>query len=185
MVLAIEGKRRWCLLLLALVVAQTLSPRGAYRGRALPTDCLCPPKRKLCPPKRGLCPEEINRLGASGAQIEVQISVFVYEDLFFFFFGDHLFSAGKTAWICDFGRKIPLTFCFSSCLFHPDWDKFLVPLCRSRIHTNKPLVPPKIYFCPPSHAILAPGLWWQHQWSVLVKDTMRRHLNRKRDQAAK
>ena len=29
-----------------------------------------------CPPKRGLCPEEINRLGASGVQIEVQISVF-------------------------------------------------------------------------------------------------------------
>ena len=48
---------------------QTRSHGGAYRGRAPPTDC-------LCPPKRGLCPEEINRLGASGAQIEVQISVF-------------------------------------------------------------------------------------------------------------
>ena len=56
--------------------AQTRRHGGAYRGRAPPSDCLCPPKRKLCPPKRGLCPEEINRLGASGAQIEVQISVF-------------------------------------------------------------------------------------------------------------
>ena len=46
------------------------APRGAYTGAVPPpTDC-------LCPPKRGLCPEEINRLGASGAQIEIQISVF-------------------------------------------------------------------------------------------------------------
>ena len=56
--------------------AQTRRHGGAYRGHASPTDCLCPPKQKLCPPKRGLCPEEINRLGTSGAQIEVQISVF-------------------------------------------------------------------------------------------------------------
>ena len=60
----------------AIYYVQTRRHVGAYRGRAPPTDCLCPPKRKLCPPKRGLRPEEINRLGASGAQIEVQISVF-------------------------------------------------------------------------------------------------------------
>ena len=35
-----------------------------------------PPKQKLCPPKQGLCPEEINRLGATGVQIEAQIGVF-------------------------------------------------------------------------------------------------------------
>ena len=28
------------------------------------------------PPKRGLCPEEINRLGATGVQIEARIGVF-------------------------------------------------------------------------------------------------------------
>ena len=56
---------------------QTRRYGGAYRGRVPPTDCLCPRKRKLCPPpKRGLRSEESNRLGASGAQIEVQISVF-------------------------------------------------------------------------------------------------------------
>ena len=55
------------------------------------------------------------------------------EDLFF---GDHLFSAGKTTWTSDFGRKIPLTFCSSPCLFDPEWDKFLVPQCPSRIHTK-------------------------------------------------
>ena len=55
---------------------------GAYRGRAPLNDCLCPPKQKLCPPKqklcppkRGLCPKEINRLGATGVQIEAQIGV--------------------------------------------------------------------------------------------------------------
>ena len=37
------------------------------------TAC-APPKQKLCPPpKRGLCPEEINRLEATGVQIEAQI----------------------------------------------------------------------------------------------------------------
>ena len=98
----------------------------------------------LCPPKRGLCPEEINRLGASGVQIEAQISVccgltpafvtflgwrpfFFFLEIIFFFFGDHLFSAVKTAWISDFGRKIPLNLCSSPCSFHPDWDKFFVP----------------------------------------------------------
>ena len=55
---------------------QTRRHGGAHRGRAPPTGCLCPPKRKLCSPKQGLCPEKINRLGASGAQIEAQINVF-------------------------------------------------------------------------------------------------------------
>ena len=50
-------------------------PREAYRGRA-PQLTACAPQTKIVPPKRGLCPEEINWLGASGAQIKVQISVF-------------------------------------------------------------------------------------------------------------
>ena len=62
------------------VAEQTRRHGGAYRGRAPPTDCLCPPKQKLCPPKRGLCPEEIKSLGVFGAQIEVQISVFLWTD---------------------------------------------------------------------------------------------------------
>ena len=59
-----------------VITNQTRRHGGAYRGRAPPNDCLCPPRRKLCPPKRGLCPEEINRLRASGVQIESQIGVF-------------------------------------------------------------------------------------------------------------
>ena len=51
---------------------------GATGG--IPWPCppkwlLVPPKRKLCPPKRGLCPEDIDRLGATGLQIEAQIGV--------------------------------------------------------------------------------------------------------------
>ena len=69
------------------------------------------------------------------------------EDLFVF--GDHLFSAGKTAWIRDFGWKIPLNLWSSPCSFHPDWYKFLMPPCPSRIHTNKLLVPPQNLFLPP------------------------------------
>ena len=49
------------------------APRGTFRGRALPIDCLCP-QTKIGPPKRGLCPEKINRLGATGAQIETKDS---------------------------------------------------------------------------------------------------------------
>ena len=49
-----------------------------------PTWLLVPPQTKIVPPKRGLCPKEINRLGASGAQIEVQISVFCGWRPFFF-----------------------------------------------------------------------------------------------------
>ena len=51
------------------------APRGAYRGRA-PQLTACAPQTKNVPPKRGLCPKEINELGAFGAQIEAQISVF-------------------------------------------------------------------------------------------------------------
>ena len=43
---------------------------GAYRGRAPPIAC-------LCPPKRGLCPEEINWLGASEAQMRFKLVLFV------------------------------------------------------------------------------------------------------------
>ena len=32
------------------------------------------------------------------------------EDLFFFFFGDHLILGEKNAWISDFGRKLTLNF---------------------------------------------------------------------------
>ena len=54
------------------------APRGAFRGRA--------PQTKIVPPKRGLCSEEINRLGATGVQIEAQITCFWPEKRFEFLF---------------------------------------------------------------------------------------------------
>ena len=98
------------------------------------------------------------------------------EDLLFF--GDQLYSAGKTfeflisarkflrisvktfffwrspvfgrknVWISDFHRKIPLNIWSSSCSFDSKWDKFLVPPCPSRIHINKLLLPPQNLFLP-------------------------------------
>ena len=127
------------------VTVQTRRHGGAYRGRAPQLTACAPPKRKLCPPKRGLCPKEINRLGASGAQIEVQISVFwgLTPDFvtflgwrpFFLFLRSPVFGR-KNAWISDFGRKIPFNYCFWPCLFDPDWDKLLMPPCPSRIHAK-------------------------------------------------
>ena len=68
---------QFCVTLLALCNEPGSAPRGAFRSRAPPNDCLCPVKRKLnCALlKRGLCPEEINRLGATGVQIEAQVGV--------------------------------------------------------------------------------------------------------------
>ena len=50
--------------------------KGEGHSGAVPLQMTaCTPKQKLCPPKRRLCPEEINRLGATGVQIEAQIGV--------------------------------------------------------------------------------------------------------------
>ena len=35
----------------------------------------CPQMTACAPPKRGLCPQEMNRIGATGVQIEAQIGV--------------------------------------------------------------------------------------------------------------
>ena len=59
----------WSCLVLALLKSGP-APWGAFRGCAAPNDCLCPPNKSCAPPKQGLCPEEINRLGATGVQIE-------------------------------------------------------------------------------------------------------------------
>ena len=50
------------------------APQGGIPGPCLPKWLLVHPKRKLCPPKRRLCPKEINRLGATGEQIEASDS---------------------------------------------------------------------------------------------------------------
>ena len=67
---------RTCLPRTVKAFHQTRRHGGAHRGCAPQITACAPPKRKLCPPKRGVCPEEINRLGATGVQIEAQIGVF-------------------------------------------------------------------------------------------------------------
>ena len=123
---------------------QTRCQRGAYWGRAPPSDCLCPPNENCVPSREDCAPKKLTGLGPLECKSRPNWCLLWTDTGFhddfgmktFFFFGDHLFSAGKTARICDFGRKIPLNLCSSSCLFDPDWDKFLVPPYPSRIHTK-------------------------------------------------
>ena len=114
---------------------------------------------------------------------------FFFFYFFFFFFWRSPVFGRKNCLNSNFGRKIPYNFSedlflgggrkpvfgrkkrlnsrfrpeipfqSSPCSFDPDWDKFLVPPCPSRIHINKLFVPPQNLFLPPSHAILAPGLY--------------------------
>ena len=51
------------------------APRGAYRGCA-PQLTACAPQTKIVPPQARTVLKGINRLGASGAQIEAHIGVF-------------------------------------------------------------------------------------------------------------
>ena len=126
---------------------------GGHTGAVPPTGYLCPPnENRAPPPKRGLCPEEVNRLGASGAQIEVQISVFCgLTPDFVTFFGDHLFSAGKSLAIF----ALHLVYLIQSGI------NFSCPRAPLEFTQKNFSCPPKFISAPPpppSHAILAPGL---------------------------
>ena len=62
------------------VVASQTRRQGGHTGAVTPQMTACAPQTKVVPPKRGLCPEEINRLGASGVQIEAQIGCLLWTD---------------------------------------------------------------------------------------------------------
>ena len=133
------------------------APRGANRGRA-PQLTACAPPSEDCAPKKLTGSWLLERKSRSKLVFFVnwhQILWSFWDENLFFFFGEHVFekplkiliSAGKSLAISvktffsfwrssDFGRKIPLTFCSSPCLFDPDWDKFLVPPSPSRIYTK-------------------------------------------------
>ena len=136
---------------------------GAFQGRSLPNDCLCPPNEN-CAPKRGLCPKEINRLWATGVQIEAldfhnsayRPTIRVQELFFRNFCG---LTPDFMKFRVDFGTKNFFFLWSSPFSFDP----------HSRIHINKTLVPPKIYLCPPSHAVLAPGLHVGHARVTIFK----------------
>ena len=48
---------------------------GGHSGAVLSQMSACASQTKTMPPKRGLLPKEINRLRATGVQIEAQIGV--------------------------------------------------------------------------------------------------------------
>ena len=94
----------------------------------------CAPKRKLCPPKRGLCPKEINKLGATGVQIESQIGVFcgLTSDFMTWDYGRKMSrKISEDVFFLRlpvFGRENRLNFRFRPKIpfsFDPEWDKFL------------------------------------------------------------
>ena len=125
------------------------APRGGIPGP-------CPPKRKLCPPKRGLCPEEINRLGLleckwmpKTPKLVLTAAIFVdsHREFVKIFGKFWKFEEKKQEFVEIFVLKT--FFCWSSFSFDPHSNKLYVPPCPVRIHINKLLVPPKIYFCPP------------------------------------
>ena len=158
---------------------QTWRHEGAYRGRAPQLTACAPPNESYAPPSEDCALKKLTGSGLLERKSRSKLVFFVEwhqilwrfwdEDLFFL--RSHPFSAGKIAWISDFGRKNPLwfqwrpffflffflrspvfgrknrlnfrfqpknplTFSSSLCLFDPDWDKFLVPLCPSRIDTK-------------------------------------------------
>ena len=144
----------------------------AFRGRAFPNDCSCPPEQKLCPPKPGLCPKEMNRLGAPGVQMEAKNSqISVYHRNFCGLTPGFLLLLGRRPFFLSSpknSRKIEKIlrrpfFCSSPFSFDPHSNKLLVPPWPVRIHINKLLVPPKIYFCLPV------TLSWRRAWRNVVE----------------
>ena len=159
---------------------------GGHSGAVPPQMTSCaPPNENCASPSEDCAPKKLTGLGLLGCKSRPRLSYFRnlhnidgMKTFFFFFFWDHLFWAGKTIWISDFGRKIPLNLWSSSCSIDPDWDKFLVPPCPSRIHINKLLVPPQNLFLPPPVT-----LSWRRAWFRLSEFCF--HLVSQHDNKAK
>ena len=81
---------------------------------------------------------------------------------------EYLMSTGKYLRISVktfFFWRFSLNFWSSLCSCDPDWDKFLVPPCTSRIHIYKLLVPPQNLFLPPPPPPPPPvTLFWHRTW---------------------
>ena len=151
-----------------MVSWQTWRHGGTYRG-VPPQTTACAPQRKIVLPKRGLWPEENNRLGATGVQIEAQIGVCHsyfrafcgWHRISWHFWDEDLFLGGITC----FRPEKPLVFAILAgkslwifglhLVYLINFSCPRAPLEFTQINVS---CPPKIYFSPPSHAILAPGL---------------------------
>ena len=165
----------------ALSQATNPAPRGGIPGP-------CPPNKNCAPPQARTVPRRnLKARGYWSANRGPDWCFFGLTSDFKtflgwrpFFFGDHQSSAGKSpaksvktfffSEITCFRPEKPLEFPISAGKSLWIFGLHLVYFiqtginfsCPSRIHINKLLVSPKIYFCPPppppSHAIQAPGL---------------------------
>ena len=110
---------------------------GGHTRAVPPQLAACPPPQtKIVPPSEDCALKKLIGSGLLERKSRSKLVFFVdwhqilwrfWDENLFFFFGDHLFSAGKTAWICDFGPKIPCNF---------SEDLFLEIIC---IRPEKPL----------------------------------------------
>ena len=143
------------------------APRGGIRGPCPPTECLCPPNENWAPPSEDCAPKKLTGSGLLERKSRSKIVFLVDWHLILWRFGDaDLFFFSEI--IC-FRPEKTLEFAISAgkslWLFAPHLVHFIqtgmnfscscAPLDFTQ---NKLLVPPQIYLCPPSHAILAPGL---------------------------
>ena len=149
---------------------------GGHSGPCPPKWQLVPPKRKLCPPQARTVPRKNNSLGATGVQIETQIGV--CQRYFHNFCGltpDFMTFLGWRPFFLEitcFRPEKVLKFLISAGKSLWIFGLHLVHLIQTRINFSCPRAPleftkinfscppQKIYFCPPSHATLAPGLLW-------------------------
>ena len=86
------------------------APRGAYRGRAPQMTAYAPPNENCAPPSEDCAPKKLTGSGLLEYKSRPKLVDFMTFLGWDFFFGDHLFTAGKTAWISDSSRKMSWNF---------------------------------------------------------------------------
>ena len=152
---------------------------GGHTGAVPPQLAACAPLNETCaPPSEDCTPKKLTGLGLLERKSRHKLVYFVdwvdwhrilrrfWDKDLFFFWRSPVFGR-KNRLIFRFRLENPLKFSSSPCSFDPEWDTFLVPpVPLSNSHKINFSCPAKIYFCPPSHAILAPGLAWCPSWST-------------------
>ena len=92
---------------------------GGHTGAVPPQLTACAPPNENCATQSEDCaPKKLTGSGLLERKSRSKLVFFVdwhqilwrFWDKDLFFFGEHLFLAGKTAWISDFGRKISCNF---------------------------------------------------------------------------
>ena len=127
----------------------------------------CAPQTKIVPPQARTVPQASANRGRNWC-LPLLFSCFLwtgtgFHDIFgmktfFFLFGDHLFSAEKTLEFAILDGKSLWIFGLHLVHLIQTGINFSCPRAPLEFTQINFSCPPKIYFCPPSQAILAPGL---------------------------